>query len=99
MRGPVQDPIDEALAPVAESSVDTDVFEMSLADASVWIEDALNKPALRRRPMHGRLRRAAQWLVVGYLTGVNTGHGGRAGRARSAACVHSLRSCAERDSR
>ena len=42
--GVVPDPIDEALARVAESSSDTDVFEMRLADARVWIEDALNKP-------------------------------------------------------
>ena len=32
---------------MAESSSDTDVFEMTLADARVWIEDALNKPTLR----------------------------------------------------
>jgi hypothetical protein len=44
--GLVPDPIDEALARAAESSIDTEVFEMSLADARVWIEDALNKPAL-----------------------------------------------------
>ena len=42
----VSEPIDETLALLAESSSDTGVFEMSLADARVWIEDALNKPAL-----------------------------------------------------
>ena len=44
--GVVPDPIDEALARVAESSTDTDVFEMTLADARAWIEDALTKPTL-----------------------------------------------------
>jgi hypothetical protein len=44
--GAVPEPIDEVLARVAESSCDTDVFEMSFADARVWIEDALNKPTL-----------------------------------------------------
>ena len=45
--GVVPDPIDEALARVAESSSDTDVFEMTLADARVWIEDALRQADTR----------------------------------------------------
>jgi hypothetical protein len=52
--GAVPDPIDEALARVAESSSDTDVFEVKLADARVWIEDALNKPTLAPETDHGR---------------------------------------------
>ena len=47
--GVVPDPIDQTLARVAESSSDTHVFEMRLADARVWIEDALNKPTLASR--------------------------------------------------
>jgi len=63
--GVVPDPIDQALARVAESSSDTDVFEMRLADARVWIEDALNKPTLApetdTRPLYKAL---VQWLVA-----------------------------------
>jgi hypothetical protein len=60
----VPEPIDEALARVAESSSDTDVFEMKLADARVWIEDALNKPALAPETVEWPLYRAlVQWLV------------------------------------
>jgi hypothetical protein len=62
--GVVPDPIDEALARVAESSSDTDVFEMRLADARVWIEDALNKPTLAPDTETWPLYRAlVQWLV------------------------------------
>ncbi len=62
--GVVPDPIDEALARVAESSTDTDVLEMSLADARVWIEDALNKPALApETDAWPRYRALVQWLV------------------------------------
>ena len=62
--GVVPDPIDEALARVAESSSDTDVFEMRLADARVWIEDALNKPTLAPETDTWPLYRAlVQWLV------------------------------------
>jgi hypothetical protein len=62
--GAVPDPIDEALARVAESSSDTHVFEMSLADARVRIEDALNKPALAPETETWPLYRAlVQWLV------------------------------------
>jgi hypothetical protein len=60
----VPEPIDEALARVAELSSDTDVSEMSLADARVWIEDALNKPALAPETVEWPLYRAlVQWLV------------------------------------
>lgn len=45
--GAVPEPIAATLARLAaESSSDTQVFEMTLADARVWIEDALNKPAI-----------------------------------------------------
>jgi hypothetical protein len=60
----VPDPIDEALARVAEISSDTQVFEMRLADARVWIEDALNRPTLAPEtetwPLYSAL---VQWLV------------------------------------
>ena len=62
--GVVPDPIDEALARVAQSSSETEVFEMRLADARVWIEDALNKPALAPETDAWPLHRAlVQWLV------------------------------------
>jgi len=62
--GVVPDPIDETLARVAESSSDTDVFETRLADARVWIEDALNKPTLAPETDTWPLYRAlVQWLV------------------------------------
>jgi hypothetical protein len=60
----VPDPIDKTLAQVAESSTDTDVFEMRLADARVWIEDALNKPTLAPETDTWPLYRAlVQWLI------------------------------------
>jgi hypothetical protein len=52
--GVVPDPIDETLARVAESSSDTDVFEMRLADVRVWIEDALKSRHSHLRPRRGR---------------------------------------------
>lgn len=62
--GAVPNPIDEALAWVAESSKDTDVFEIRLADARVWIEDALNKPALAPETDTWPLYRAlVRWLL------------------------------------
>ena len=62
--GVVPDPIDETLARVAESSSDTDVFEMRLADARVWIDDALSKPTLAVETDTWPLYRAlVQWLV------------------------------------
>ena len=62
--GVVPDPIDETLARVAESSSDTHVFEMSLADARVWIEDALNKPTLApKTDTWPRYRALVRWLV------------------------------------
>ena len=49
---------------MAESSSDTDVFEMRLADARVWIEDALNKPTFAPETDTWPLYRAlVQWLV------------------------------------
>jgi hypothetical protein len=62
--GVVPDPIDVTLARVAESSSDTSVFEMRLADARVWIEDALNKPTLAPETDTWPLYKAlVQWLV------------------------------------
>jgi hypothetical protein len=62
--GVVPDPIDQTLARVAESSSDTHVFEMRLADARVWIEDALTKPTLAPETDTWPLYRAlVQWLV------------------------------------
>ena len=62
--GAVPEPIDEALARVAESSIDTDVFEMTLADARVWIEDAFNKPTFAPETDTWPLYRAlVRWLI------------------------------------
>jgi hypothetical protein len=60
----VPEPIDECLARVAETSTDTNVFEMSLADARAWIEDALDKPTLPPETDTWPLYRAlVEWLV------------------------------------
>lgn len=68
--GAVPDLIDVALAQVAESSSDTHVFEMRLADARVWIEDALNKPALAPETDTWPLYRAlVRWLAGGLPEG------------------------------
>ena len=62
--GALPDPIDQTLARVAESSSDTNVYDMTLADARVWIEDALNQPALAPETETWPLSRAlVQWLV------------------------------------
>ena len=62
--GAVPDPIDEALARVAETSSDTNVYDMTLADARAWIEDALNQPTLAPETETWPLYRAlVQWLV------------------------------------
>jgi hypothetical protein len=62
--GAIPEPIDEVLARVAESSSDTDVFEMTLADARVWIEDALARPTLAPKTDTWPLYRAlVRWLV------------------------------------
>lgn len=57
-------PIARVLAQVAESSSDTDVFELGLADARAWIEKALTVPTLVPRsntwPLH---RGLVRWLV------------------------------------
>jgi hypothetical protein len=83
--GVVPDPIDEALARVAESSTDTDVLEMSLADARVWIEDALNKPVLApKTDAWPRYLALVQWLV-GRLPAGGEGRSGSGRRTRSCA--------------
>lgn len=62
--GIVPKPIDKVLARVAERSTDTDVVEMSLADARVWIEDAFAKPTFGPETAGWPLYRAlVQWLV------------------------------------
>jgi hypothetical protein len=62
--GALPDPIDEILARLAETSKDTSVSEMALADARAWIEDALNKPAIAPKTETWPLYRAlVQWLV------------------------------------
>lgn len=62
--GLVPDPIDEALARVAESCSDIHVVDMRLADARVWIEDALTKPTLAPETDTWPLYRALiQWVV------------------------------------
>ncbi len=62
--GALPDPIDEVLARLAETSSDTEVSEMSLADARVWIEDALNKPTLAPKTETWPLSRPlVRWLV------------------------------------
>jgi hypothetical protein len=60
----VPDAIDEVLARVAESSSDTDVSEMALADARVWIEDALARHTFTPKTDAWPLYRAlVRWLV------------------------------------
>jgi hypothetical protein len=62
--GVVTDPIDMALARVAETSTDTSVFEMTLNDARTWIEEALDKPRLVPKTETWPLYRPlVQWLV------------------------------------
>jgi len=62
--GVVKDPIDMALARVAETSTDTIVFEMVLNDARTWIEEALDKPRLVPKTETWPLYRPlVQWLV------------------------------------
>lgn len=60
----VPEPIDKAIAQLAESSSDTEVFEMSLADVRMWIEDALTKPTLGRPTENWPLYQPfVQWLM------------------------------------
>ncbi|MDH6197996.1 hypothetical protein M2272_004652 [Mycobacterium frederiksbergense] len=60
----VPDPIDEALARATESSSDTHVVEMKLADARAWIEEALTQPTLIPKTDTWPLYRAlVRWLV------------------------------------
>jgi hypothetical protein len=60
----VPDPIDEALARVAETSSDTTVFEMTLADARAWIEDALDEPRFAPKTETWPLYRSlVRWMV------------------------------------
>lgn len=62
--GVLPDPIDQTLARLAESSSDTNAYEMSLADARAWIEDALDKSIFAPKTETWPLYRAlVQWLV------------------------------------
>lgn len=62
--GVVSDSIDAALARAAEAGTDIDVVEMSLADARVWIEDALAQPTFVPKTDAWPLYRAlVQWLA------------------------------------
>ncbi len=62
--GAAKVPIDEVLARVAETSTDTSVSKMTLADARTWIEDALSKPTLVPETETWPLYRPlVQWLV------------------------------------
>ena len=62
--GAIPEPIDEVLARVAQSSSDTDVFEITLADARVRLEDALARPTFAPNTDTWPLYRAlVQWLV------------------------------------
>ncbi|WP_242453445.1 hypothetical protein [Mycolicibacterium sp. P9-64] len=62
--GALPDPIGETLARLAETSKDTSIFEMALADSRAWIEDALNMPALAPKTGTWPLYKAlVQWLV------------------------------------
>lgn len=65
--GVLPDPIDDVLARMAELSSDTDVFEMPLADARAWIEDALDKPTLGPKTETWPLYRGLVEWVVGRL--------------------------------
>lgn len=63
--GAVPEPIDAALARVAETSRDTNVSEMTLADARMWIEDALSTPRITPKTDEWPLYRPlVQWLVA-----------------------------------
>ncbi|MCV7322331.1 hypothetical protein [Mycolicibacterium confluentis] len=62
--GVVPEPIDEALARVVETSTDTEVVEMNLADARAWIEEALARPTFAPKTETWPLYRAlVQWVV------------------------------------
>ena len=83
--GVLPDPIDDALARVAELSSDTDVSEMTLADARVWIEDALNKPTFAPETDTWPLYRAlVRWLLSRLPEGgEHRSPAGNGGRMRS----------------
>ncbi|AGB21296.1 hypothetical protein Mycsm_00866 [Mycobacterium sp. JS623] len=62
--GAVPESIDDVLTQLAEMSSDTTVSEMNLADARVWIEDALDEPTFTPETETWPLYRAlVQWLV------------------------------------
>jgi hypothetical protein len=62
--GVVKGPIDEGLAQAAETSTDTFFFDMPLADARAWIEDALKLPTfLKRTETWPAYRALVAWLA------------------------------------
>lgn len=62
--GVMPKPIDKVLARVAESSTDTDVVEMSLADVRAWIEVAVAKPTFTPKTEGWPLYRSlVEWLA------------------------------------
>jgi hypothetical protein len=57
-------PIDGVLTDLGESDSDTDVSDLSLADARVWIEDALTRPTFAKETDTWPLcRPLVRWLV------------------------------------
>ncbi len=62
--GVASDSLDDVLAQVAELSRDADVVEMSLADARVWIENALGRPVFGPDADVWKLNRPlVRWLL------------------------------------
>jgi hypothetical protein len=62
--GVASDSLDDVLAQVAELSCDADVVEMSLADARVWIENALGRPVFSPDADVWKLSRPlVRWLL------------------------------------
>ncbi|WKG04663.1 hypothetical protein [Mycolicibacterium sp. HK-90] len=60
----MSEPIGVGIARTAESGSDTNVVEMTLADARTWIEDALSEPAFTRATRTWtQSRPLIQWLV------------------------------------
>ena len=90
--GAVPDPIDEALARVAESSSDTHVFEMTWPMRGCGSRMRSRSPHSHLRPIRGRS--TVDWFggwSVGYPKVVNTGHRPESGsRTRSCATGSSL---------
>ena len=62
--GAVKGPIDEVLAQLEETSTDSLVFEMTLADTRAWIEEALERPTFAPKTDAWPLYRPlVRWLM------------------------------------